>query len=75
MLSAANNKITGYFPIVRGMAPMTLITVNNGGANERWKLVLEPKQGRSTFRGSNNDFRLKFGITLLDQPNESCFDL
>ena len=34
MLSAANDKITGCFPIVRGMAARTLKTVNNRGANE-----------------------------------------
>ena len=56
MFSAANNKITGCFPIVRGMAARTPITVNNRGTNERWQLVLKPKQGRYTFRGSKNDF-------------------
>ena len=59
MLSAANNKITGCFPVVRGMAARTPITVNNRVTNERWELVLKPKQGRYTFRGSKNDFQLK----------------
>ena len=42
MLSAANNKITGCFPIVRGMAARAPITVNSRGTNERWELVLNP---------------------------------
>ena len=75
MFSAANNKITGCFPVVRGMAARTPITVNNRGTNERWELVLKPKQGRYTFRGSKNDFQLKFRIALFDQLNESGFNL
>ena len=51
LFSAADNKITGCFPIVRGMAARTPITVNSRGTNERWELVLKPKQGRYTFRG------------------------
>ena len=37
MLSAANNKIMGCFPIVRGIAARTLMTVSNRGTNERWE--------------------------------------
>ena len=75
MFSAANNKIKGCFPIVRGMAARTPITVNNRGTNERWELVHKPKQGRYTFRGGKNDFQFMFGIALFDQPIESGFDL
>ena len=75
ILSAANEKITGCFPIVRDMAARTPITVNKRGTNERWELVLNPKQGRYTFRGGKNEFQFKFGIVSFDQPNESGFDL
>ena len=57
------------------MAARTPITVNIRRTNERWEFVFKPKQGRNTFRGSKNDFQLKFRITLLDEPNESGFNL
>ena len=41
VLSAADNKIMGCFPIERDIAARKPITVNNRRANERWEIVLE----------------------------------